>query len=134
MPVLPLVGSRIVAPGLSTPPRPAWAAGSSAPSASDRPARAPTSRSSTRSYVIHRPHGAAARQRAGGQIAEGELIDHLRDRARDLVPELGQVVALARATAAAALRLEGRAGSLHRSQDVSHRDVLRLPGELIAAR
>jgi len=56
--------------------------------------------------VVHRPRRAPARDGAGGEVAEAQLIDHLRDRARDLVPELGQVVALARAPTAATLRLD----------------------------
>src|SRR5262249_58172734 len=101
--------------------------------ACDRAAGAPSWRSSARSYVVHRPRRAPARDGAGGEVAEAQLIVHLRDRARDLVPELGQVVALARAPTAATLRLERRARPLHRPHDLSHRDVLRRPCDVVAA-
>jgi len=84
--------------------------------------------------VVHRPHGAPARDRANGQVAERELVDDLRDRVGDLVPQLSQVVTLPRPPDGAALSLEGGAGSFHRSQDVSHADVLRRPCQLVAAR
>src|SRR6266481_5297111 len=161
MPVFPLVGSTMVAPALSTPRRSASSSIATAmrsltlpPGLSDSTLAATTAppglgsrfrrtigvrpTSSSTDFAIFGTlicgTSAAPRYGARGEVAEAELVDHLRDRARDLVPELGQIVALARAPAAAALRLEGRGGSLHRSQDVSHRDVLRRPRQLVAAR
>src|SRR5215470_10466271 len=161
MPVLPLVGSTIVAPGLSTPRRSAsssietamrsltlppglsdstLAATTAPPGFGRRLSRTigvwPTSSSTDFAIfgVVICGTSAARRSGAHGQVAEGELIDHLRDRVRDLVPQLGQIMALAGGPAAAALGLEGRVRSLDRSQHVSHGDVLRRPRELIAAR
>src|SRR5262249_35276474 len=115
-------------------PRRAWAGDSTEPSASVRPARRPSPRSSAPvSYVVHRPRGPAALERAGREIAESELVDDLRDRARDLVPQLGQIVALAGAPAGPALRLERRPGALDGAQDIAHRDVLGRARQVIAA-
>src|SRR5207249_10521633 len=84
------------------------------------------------SYVIHRARGAPSRERASGQIAERQLVDDFRHRARDLVPELRQVVAFG-APASPALRLERGAGALHGAEDVAHGEVLGRTREMVTA-
>src|SRR5438874_13798824 len=74
-----------------------------------------------------------SRERASGQLTERQPVDDLRHRARDLLPQLGEVVPLARVPAAPALRLERRAGALDGAKDVADGDLLGRTREMVAA-
>src|SRR5688572_26270763 len=167
IPVLPVVGSTMVPPGLRAPLRSAastiatpmrsftlppglrdstFASTAAPPARGSRRSRTrgvPPMRSSTESAIlpffmsasdmVHGLRRAAALERPRHEVAEGQAVHHLRHGFRDLVPQLGQLVAGAAVAAPLRRRLEGGA-TLHRAQHRAHRDLLRRLREVIAAR
>src|SRR5712691_2134894 len=169
MPVLPLVGSTIVPPGLSAPRRSASSTMATpmrsltlppglndstfaitvAPSGLGRRLRrtmgvCPMSSrtlvaigdrvtATASSDVIHRAGGTLALAHTLGHLAEREPVDHARHGLGDLVPQLHQILTIAR-RAAVAPWLEGPARPLHRAQDGADGDRLRRPGEMVPPR
>src|SRR5437016_2207264 len=87
------------------------------------------------SYVVHRTHRAAARLRAGSEVAECHAVDDLRDRLADLLPQLTELVRLvAVPPAGPPARLERRLRTLDGTQDVSHADLLGRSRQVVASR